>query len=48
MATNGRTARVAFTMRFMHFGVPMKLDTPPKDDVQDVTDEALREAERSP
>jgi hypothetical protein len=48
MAANGETARFAFTMQFTHFGVPMKLDMPPKDDVQDVTDEAVREADRSP
>jgi hypothetical protein len=45
-AVNGQRVRSAFTTRFTGFGVPMKLDTPPKDDVRDVTDEVLRQVHR--
>jgi hypothetical protein len=48
MRTNGRAERFAFTMQFTRFGVPIKLDTPPKHDVRDVTDDVVRQIQRSP
>ena len=48
MQSNGKRAGFAFTMQFTRFGVPIKLDTPPKDDVRDVTDEVVRQIRRSP
>jgi hypothetical protein len=46
MMANGRRARTAFTMQLTHFGVPMRLDAPSKDDVRDMTDQVLRQVHR--
>ena len=43
---NGQSVRSAFTMQFTRFGVPIKLDTPPKDDTRDMTDEVLSQVGR--
>jgi hypothetical protein len=48
MLSNGKRAGFTFTMQFTRFGVPIKLDTPPKDDVRDVTDDVVRQVRRSP
>jgi hypothetical protein len=47
MRSKGKRAAFTLTMQLTQFGVPIKLDTPPKDDVKDVTDDVVRQVGRS-